>query len=132
MKNLAEAQDSLSAVESKNFQRLALKMLHHGVDDPTIQFEMAMVMSGMCKPTVGAMARLMRVIRYCIDKPTLSWRFKLDRQQQCLWMQTTHLMRRRARACRAVTRTWSIASSRLSQLAKQRSHCHRISQNYTR
>ena len=46
--NLAEAEDSVSEVESKNFQSL---------DDPAIQFEMAMVLSGRCKPTVGA-ARL--------------------------------------------------------------------------
>ena len=38
---------------------------------------MVMVISGTCKPTVGVMARLMRVVRYCIDKPTFSWRFKL-------------------------------------------------------
>ena len=82
MKSLAEAEDSLSEVDSMHFQRFLGKMLHHSLDDPTIQFEMAMVMPGRCKPTVGAMARLMRVIRYCI--PALSWRFKLDRPQQKL------------------------------------------------
>ena len=47
-------------------------MLDHCLHDPVVQFEMAMVMSGMCKPTVGS-ARLMRVIR-CIDTPALSCR----------------------------------------------------------
>ena len=41
------------------------------LDDPTIQLGMAMVMSVVRKPTVGAMARLMRVMCYCIDRPTL-------------------------------------------------------------
>ena len=59
-------------------------MLYHSLDDPTIQFEMARVMSGMCKPTVGATARLMRVMRYFIDRPTVSWMFKLNRHQQKL------------------------------------------------
>ena len=72
VKNLDEAEDSLSEVEPKNFQRLASKMLYHSLDDPTIQFQMAVVLSGMCKPTVGAMARLMRAKRCCIDRLTLS------------------------------------------------------------
>ena len=101
MKNLAEAEDRLSEVESKNFHRLASKMLHHSLEDPAIQFEIAMVMSGMCMPTVGAMARLMRVTRYCIDRLTLSWRIKLDRLQQQLAVLVDgtlriHLMRPRA------------------------------------
>ena len=75
VKNLADAEDILLSVESKNFQGLAGRMLHHSSDDPTIHFEMPMAMSGMCKPTVGAAARLMRVTRHCIDRPTLSWRF---------------------------------------------------------
>ena len=33
----------------------------------------------MDKPTVGAMARLVRATRCCNEKPTLSWRFKLDK-----------------------------------------------------
>ena len=49
VKNLTEAEDSLSEVESRNFQRLVGKMPCHSLDDPTIQFEMAVVMSGMCK-----------------------------------------------------------------------------------
>ena len=73
-----------SEVEPKNFQRLAGKMLYHSLDDPTNQFEMAKVMSGMCKLAVGAMASLMRVIRCCTDRPRLSGRFKLDRPQQKL------------------------------------------------
>ena len=60
VKNLAEAEGSLTEAESKNFQRLAGKVLRHSSDDPTIQSEMAMVMLGMGKPTFGAMARLMR------------------------------------------------------------------------
>ena len=55
------------------------KMLHHSLDDPTIQLEMVMVVSGRCKPTVGATASLMRVIRSCIDRSTLSCGFNLDR-----------------------------------------------------
>ena len=66
MKNLADAKVSLSVVESENFQVLA--MLCHRLDDPTIPFEMAMVKSGMRKPTVKTMARLIRVIRKCTDK----------------------------------------------------------------
>ena len=50
-------------------------MLNHCLGDPAIQFEMATVLS------LGA--KLMRVIRYCIDRP-LSWRFTLDRPQQKL------------------------------------------------
>ena len=39
----------------------------------------------MCKPTVEAMAcMLMRSIRSCIYRPTLSWRFKLDNPLQKL------------------------------------------------
>ena len=57
VKNLGEAEESLSEVESKNVQRLAGKVLYDRLYDPTIQFEM--VMSGMCKPTVGSMTRLM-------------------------------------------------------------------------
>ena len=63
LKNLADAEDSLSEVESKSFQRLAGKMLYHSLHDPTIQFDMAMLISGMCQPTVGAMARLMTAWR---------------------------------------------------------------------
>ena len=36
MKNLAEVKDSFSNVESKDFHRLAGRMLHHSLDDPTI------------------------------------------------------------------------------------------------
>ena len=54
-------------------------MLRNSLDDPAIQFEMTMVMSGTCVTTIGAMAGRMWVIRFCFDKPTLSWRFKLDR-----------------------------------------------------
>ena len=71
-------------MESKNFQRSVGKMLYDCLDDPASEFAMAMVTSGMCKPTVGAMARLMRVIPHCIDRPTFSWWFKLDRPQQKL------------------------------------------------
>ena len=39
---------------------------------PAIQFEMAIAMSGMCKPTDGAMASLMLVIRPCLDRVTPS------------------------------------------------------------
>ena len=46
-KVVIDAEDSLSEMESKNFQKLASKMLYYSLDDPTIQFEMAMVMSGM-------------------------------------------------------------------------------------
>ena len=40
VKNLDEAEESLSEVESKNVQRLAGKMLYDHLYDPTIQFEM--------------------------------------------------------------------------------------------
>ena len=46
-----EAEDSLSDMDSKNFQNLAGEMLYHSLDDSTIQFEMTMVMSGMYKPS---------------------------------------------------------------------------------
>ena len=59
-------------------------MLCHSLDDPMIQFEMARVMSATCKPTVDAMVTLMRAMRYCIDRPTLSWRLNLDNLQQKL------------------------------------------------
>ena len=111
VKNLAHAEDSVSEVESKNFQRLEGKMRNHNLDDPAVRVEMAMVMSDMRKPTVGALARLMPVVRFCADRPTLSWRVKLDRQcrsWECLWVQTTYLERRRARSCRAVTYTLGI------------------------
>ena len=62
-------------MESNEFQRLTSKrMFFHSMDDKTIQFEMVMVITDMRKPRVGAMARLMLVIRYCNVKPTLSWR----------------------------------------------------------
>ena len=43
---------------------------------------MVIVISDICKPTVETMARLMlmRVTRDCLDKPTFSWRFKLDQR----------------------------------------------------
>ena len=37
-----------------------------------------MVITDMCEPTVGEMARQTRVMRYCNVKLTLSWRFKVD------------------------------------------------------
>ena len=79
LKNFAEAEDSLSEVESESFQRLDCKIPHHSKGDPTIQFELAMVMSDMYKPSVGAMAGLMWVMRNCIDRPTLS---STDHQQK--------------------------------------------------
>ena len=63
-KKFAESADCLSEVVSNNFWRLAGEILNHSLVDPTIQFEAAIVMSGMCNPTVGAMAGLMRVIRH--------------------------------------------------------------------
>ena len=78
--------------ELENFQRLAGNMLHHSLDDPTIQFEMAM--SGMCK-RVTALA-------------DLSWRFKLDKSQQKLarLVDAVHAVeRRRANSCRVLTYT---------------------------
>ena len=82
VKNLVAAVDSLSEVESKNLQRLAGMRIYRSLDDPTCQFQMTMVMSGMCKPTVGTTARLMRAMHCCIDRQTLSRRFQLDRPQQ--------------------------------------------------
>ena len=78
VQNLAAAEDNMSEVESRSFQRLAGKMLRHSMGGPTIQLEMAMVVSGMWKPTVGAIARLMQVIHHCIGRPRLSWKFKID------------------------------------------------------
>ena len=40
---------------------------------------MVMVISGTCKPAVGAMVSLMQVKRCCIDKPTFYSKFKLDK-----------------------------------------------------
>ena len=104
--------------------RLAGKMFHHSLDDRTMQFEMVMVMSG-----VGSMARLMRVVRCCIDKPTLSWRFKLDNPQQKLAVPVD--ADHHARSCRGTRCTSRIAWSSLSQLVKQRLLCHRASQSFT-
>ena len=99
LKNLADAEDSLSEVESKSFQRLAGKMLYHSLDDPTIQFDKAMLISGVCQPTVGAMARLMTAWRShggsSLKNPRKRW--------QCWWLRTTPQMRRHACACRAAT-----------------------------
>ena len=67
-------------MESKEFQRLTInKMPFQSLDDPTIQFGMVMVITDVCKPTVGVMSRLMRAMSHCNVKPTLSSRFKLDR-----------------------------------------------------
>ena len=41
-------------------------------------FGMNKVMSHICRPTGGSVARLTRLISFCIDKLTFSWRFKLD------------------------------------------------------
>ena len=68
VRNLADAEDSLSEVESVNFQRLTDKMLDHRLDDLTNQLEMSMVMS----------VRLTRVIRFSTDRPPFSWGFRLD------------------------------------------------------
>ena len=51
VKNLDEAEDTCRKLS-----------LDHILDDPTIQFEVATVMSGMCNPAVGVVARLMWVI----------------------------------------------------------------------
>ena len=48
-------------------------------DDSTIRFETVMVRVDVCKARVGALARLRRVTRYFSGKPTLSWRFKMDK-----------------------------------------------------
>ena len=44
------------------------KMIHHNLDDTTIQLAMVMVVSDMCRPTVGVMSRLMRAVRRCIPQ----------------------------------------------------------------
>ena len=67
---------------SKNCHRLARKMLHHSFDDATIQVEMAIVTSGMWRSKDGAMARLMRVIRRCIDRDVLMAVQAWQNQQQ--------------------------------------------------
>ena len=123
VKNLAEAEDSLSEVASKNFQRL----LRHSLDDLAIRFEMDMMR--MCKPTVGAVAMVMRVVRSWIDSPTLSWGSSSTdpcTSWQCLWMP-----RRHARACRVITFSWDTAWSRLSELVKPQLPLHQASQNST-
>ena len=63
VKNLADAEGKPRKVESKEFQRYS-----------TIQIEIVMVITDMWGPTVGAMARLMRVMSCCNKKPTSSWR----------------------------------------------------------
>ena len=66
-----DTEDKLKKVESKKIQRLTSnKMFLHSLDDSRKQFEMAIMMD-ICKPTVGAVARLMRAMRYCSVKPTL-------------------------------------------------------------
>ena len=102
---------------------MAGKTLYHSLDGPTIWFEVAVAISGICKPTIGTMARLMRVIRHCIDRPTLSWRFKLDKPPAevggASGEKTTPQMRRHARSmylarCLVETQTARQASVALS------------------
>ena len=107
VKNVAEAEDSLSEVETKNFQRLAGKMLHQCSGSKRRHGDI-----GLCKLIVGAMARLTWVIRQCIDKQMLSWGFNLDRLQQKLavLVDGDHASgEARVRASRAITKPWSIA-----------------------
>ena len=86
VRNLTDGEDTLSEEEGKKFQRLAGKMLYHSLDDPTVQFDMAMVMSSMSTPTVAGMARLVWVVRHCVDRPTLSGRFELQLPKQKLYV----------------------------------------------
>ena len=85
--------------EQKEFQRFSSKeMFFHSTNDPTIQFEMVTLITDVCKQTVGAMARLMRVMRYCNVKLTISCMFKLDNDSLKARLIVSQ-MSRRARVC---------------------------------
>ena len=53
---------TLSTLATKDTVKNLTEAEDRTLYDPTIQLGMDMVMSGVCKPTVGAMARLMRVM----------------------------------------------------------------------
>ena len=80
VKNLTDAEEKPRKVEFKEFfQSLTSnRMFFQSMDDSTIQFEMVMVITDMCKPTFGAMARLMRVGRFKPDKRSLKPRLFAD------------------------------------------------------
>ena len=75
VKNLADAEDELDESEKKFFQSCAGKLMYHSIDDPRVQFETGMVMSGMARPRVMDKARLWRVVRYLAGAPRVEWRF---------------------------------------------------------
>ena len=78
------------------------------LDDPTNQFEMVMVLMDMCKPTVGTMVRLMRVMLHCTEKQTpwgASWTGTFLSQVACgcrLCQRSRH-----ARVCQRTTQNSS-------------------------
>ena len=69
VKNLADAEDELDESEKKFFQSCAGKLMYHSIDDPRVQFETCMVMSGMARPRVMYKARLWRAVRYLAGAP---------------------------------------------------------------
>ena len=82
------------------------------------------------KPTVGAMARVMGLIRCSIDKPTLSRRFNLDEQQQTVLLGAKHASdetTRKSRSC------YHISGAMLDRDSTSSSgngcFCHRASQS---
>ena len=69
-------------------------------------------MSGMCKPTVGAMGRLMRVVRCCNMNPALSLSSAILQQKL---VDADHASDETTRKSTSFSPyTWDIASSRLS------------------
>ena len=73
VKNLTDAEDKPKKVELKEFQKLTShKMFFRSMDNSTVQFEMATLITDMCNPTVRAVTRLMRVMSCCNLKPKVS------------------------------------------------------------
>merc|ERR1712194_82469 len=79
VKNLPDAEDELDEKDAKFFQSCAGKLMYHSLDDPRVQFETGMVMSGMEKPRVMDKARLWRVVRYLAGVPRVEWRFPFQK-----------------------------------------------------
>ena len=82
------------------------------------------------KPTVGATARVMRMIRCSIDKPTLSRRFNLDEQQQTVLLGAKHASdetTRKSRSCNHISGAMLDRDSASS--SSNGCFCHRASQS---
>ena len=72
-RNPANAEDDV--VDVSFFRSCAGVALYHSLDDPRVQFEVCMSLTGMCRPLVLHEARLMRVARYLLKTPAVVWKF---------------------------------------------------------